>query len=49
MFCSENCSVTDMSRSFTAPQALLRLQDISVDCSDVEYCNSKIDNALDND
>ena len=36
-------------RSFTAPQALLQLQDISVDCSDGKNSNSEIDDALDND
>ena len=36
-------------RSFTAPQALLQLQDISADCFDGKNSNSEIDDALDND
>ena len=35
-------------RSFTAPQILLRLQDISVDCSDGEDSNSELNHALNN-
>ena len=38
-----------MSRSFTAPQALLLVQDISGDCSDGNHSNSEIDDALDKD
>ena len=38
-----------MSKSFTAPQILLRLQDISVDCSDGEDSNSELNDALNND
>ena len=33
----------------TAQKALLRLQDISADCSDGEYSDSELDNALTND
>ena len=42
-------SASIMSGSFTAPQVLLRLQDISVDCSDVEDSNSELNGALNND
>ena len=38
-----------MLRRVTAQQALLRLQNISVDCSDGEYSDSELDDALTND
>ena len=38
-----------MLRRVTAHQALFRLQDISADCSDGEYSDSELDNALTND
>ena len=38
-----------MLRRITAQQALLRLQDISADCSDDEYSDSELDDALTND
>ena len=38
-----------MLRRFTAQQALLRLQDISADCSDGEYSDRELDDALTND
>ena len=46
-FASNRVFIT--SRSFTAPQALLQLQDISADCSDGKNFNSEIHDALDND
>ena len=42
-------SASIMLRSFTAPQVLLRLQDISVGCSHGENSNGELDDALDND
>ena len=45
-FASNSVSIT--SRSLTAPQALLQLQDISEDCSDGKDFNIEVDNALDN-
>ena len=47
--CFASNSASIMSRSFIAPQVLLPLQDISVDCSNGEDCNSELDDALDND
>ena len=47
--CFASNSASIMSRSFIAPQVLLRLQDISVDCLNREDCNSELDDALDND
>ena len=47
--CFASHSTSMMSKSFTALQVLLRLQDISVDCSDGEDSNSKLDDALNND
>ena len=47
--CFASNSVFITSRSFTAPQALLQLQDISADCSDGKDSNSEIDDVLDND
>ena len=47
--CFARNSVFITSRSFTAPQALLQLQDILADCSDGKNSNSEIDDALDND
>ena len=38
-----------MLRRVTAQQALLQLQDISADCSDGEYSDSELDDALTND
>ena len=38
-----------MLRRVTTQQALLRLQDISADCSDAEYSDSELDDALTND
>ena len=38
-----------MPRRVTTRQALLRLQDISADCSDGEYSDSELDDALTND
>ena len=38
-----------MLRRITAKQALLRLQNISADCSDREYSDSELDDALTND
>ena len=38
-----------MLRRITIQQALLRLQDISADCSDGEYSDSELDDALTND
>ena len=38
-----------MSKNFTTSQALLRLQDILVDCSDGEDSNSEIDDAFNKD
>ena len=38
-----------MLRRVTTQQALLRLQDISEDCSDGEYSDTKLDDALTND
>ena len=46
--CLASNSACIMSRSFTALQALLRLKDILIDCSDSEDANSGIDDALDN-
>ena len=42
-------SVSNMLTRITAQQALLRLQDISADCSDGEYSDSELDDALTND
>ena len=42
-------SVFNMLRHVTAQQALLRLQGISADCSDGEYSDSELDDALRND
>ena len=39
-------SLTRLQYVKTAPQALLRLQDILADCLDDEYCSSEVDNAL---
>ena len=47
--CFANNSVFITSRRFTAPQALLQLQDILADCSDGKNSNSEIDDASDND
>ena len=47
--CFASNSVFVTSRSFTAPQAFLQLQDISADCLDGKDSNSEIDDALDND
>ena len=38
-----------MLRRVTAQQALLRLQDISADCSDGKYSDSELDDSLTND
>ena len=38
-----------MLRRVTTQQALLRLHDISADCSDAEYSDSELDDALTND
>ena len=38
-----------MLRRVIAQQALLRLQDISADCSDSKYSESELDDALTND
>ena len=38
-----------MLRRVIAQQALLRLQNISADCSDGEYSDSELDDALTND
>ena len=38
-----------MQRRITAQQALLRLQDISADCSDGEHSDSELNDALTND
>ena len=46
--CFVSNSVFITSRSFTAPQALLQLQDILAHCSDGKNSNNEIDNALDN-
>ena len=42
-------SVSNMLRRLTSQQALLRLQDISADCSDDEYSDSELHDALTND
>ena len=47
--CFASNSVLITSRSFTAPQASLQLQDISADCPDGKDFNSEIDDALGND
>ena len=47
--CFAGNTVFTTSGSFTAPQTLLQLQDISADCSDGNDTNSEIDDALDND
>ena len=47
--CFASNTVFITSRSFTAPQALLELQDILADCSHGKNSNSEIDDALDND
>ena len=38
-----------MLKRITAQQALLRLQDVSAYCSDGEYSDSQLDDALTND
>lgn len=40
--CSVSNSLSNMPRRVTAQQALLRLQDISADCSDDEYSDSEL-------
>ena len=47
--CFASHSAPIMSKSFTALQVLLRLQDISVDCSDGEDSNSELNDAMNND
>ena len=47
--CFDSNSAFITLRSFTVPQALLQLQDISADCSDGKNSNSEIDDALDKD
>ena len=47
--CFASDSVFITSRSYTAPQALLHLQDILADYSESKNSNSEIDDALDND
>ena len=47
--CFAGNSVFIPSRSFTAPPALLQLQNISADCSDSKDSNSEIDDTLNKD
>ena len=47
--CFASHSVSNMLRRVTAQQALLRLQGISADCSNGEYSDSELDDALTND
>ena len=47
--CFASHSVSNMLKRVIAQQALLRLQDISADCSDGEYSDSELDDALTND
>ena len=47
--CFASHSVSNMLRPVTAQQALLQLQDISTDCSDGEYLDRKLGDALIND
>ena len=46
--CFASHSVSNMLRRVTAQQALLRLKNISADCSDGEYSDSELDDALAN-
>ena len=47
--CFANHIVSIMLKRITAQQALLRLQEISADCSDGKHSDSELDDALTND